>query len=277
MLELFSPAKVNLFLRVVSKRGDGYHNLSSLFQAVSLGDRLTMELDEEDSLVCTDPSLPTDKNNLALKAVDCFRRRTGKQLCFKIHLSKRIPSQAGLGGGSSNAATVLWGCNRLAGTKIPLPTLKEWAAEIGSDVPFFFSHGTAYCTGRGETVHHLPALPAKALWIVKPSFGISTPEVFKSLIIPQTHSESYIQRDLDEFLSGSLPSFNDLERPAFEINPDLKRIKQQLVDSGFHTVMMTGSGSSFICMGEGKVADDPGLASYHVQFVNRPLDKWYSS
>ena len=137
MLELFSPAKINLFLRIVSKRTDGYHNLSSVFQTLSQGDTLTIERHDRDLLTCTDPELPTDGANLVLKATELFREKTGLKHFFKIHLIKRIPTQAGLGGGSSNAATVLWGCDQLAQTKIALATLKHWGAEIGSDVPFF--------------------------------------------------------------------------------------------------------------------------------------------
>ena len=99
MLELFSPAKINLFLRVVSKRPDGYHHLSSVFQAISLGDTLHMTLHHKDVFTCTDPSLPTDRSNLVVKAVELFRQKTGLQHYYKIHLIKRIPAQAGLGGG----------------------------------------------------------------------------------------------------------------------------------------------------------------------------------
>lgn len=141
MLRLFSPAKINLFLRIVSKRPDGYHNLSSVFQTISLGDTLTFDFQEqgkqEDVLTCTDPHLPVNSSNLALKAAELFRRKTGIHHFYKIHLEKIIPIEAGLGGGSSNAATTLWACCQLADIQIPLATLKEWGAEIGSDVPFF--------------------------------------------------------------------------------------------------------------------------------------------
>lgn len=277
MLELFSPAKINLFLRIVSKRTDGYHNLSSVFQTLSLGDTLTIERHDRDLLTCTDPELPTDETNLVLKATELFREKTGLKHFFKIHLDKRIPTQAGLGGGSSNAATVLWGCDQLAKTKIALTTLKHWGAEIGSDVPFFFSQGTAYCTGKGETVYHLPALASRTLWIVKPSSGLSTPEVYRRLKLSATPlSEKAIQRDLDDFLAGSLPYFNDLERPAFEIRPELEKLKKELLASGFETVLLSGSGSSFFCIGSGKAPSDSQLAVYPVQFTNRSLDQWYT-
>lgn len=279
MLKLFSPAKINLFLRIASKRTDGYHNLSSIFQTLSFGDTLTIEHHDRDVLTCTDPSLPIDDSNLILKATELFRQKTGLNHFYKIHLLKRIPIQAGLGGGSSNAATILWACNQLAETRIALKTLKQWGGEIGSDVPFFFSQGTAHCTGRGEHVYCLPQLPQRPLlrplWIVKPSFGLSTPEVYRRFRLSAPISEANLQSDLDNFLAGTFPCFNDLESPAFEIKPELKEIKNTLVAHGFETVLMSGSGSAFFCMGTGKVPQDPQLTVYPAQFHNRPLDHWY--
>jgi 4-diphosphocytidyl-2-C-methyl-D-erythritol kinase len=276
MLRLFSPAKINLFLRIVSKRSDGYHNLSSVFQTISLGDTLTIELHDQDELTCTDPSLPVDGSNLILKATELFRRKTGLKHGFKIHLIKRIPTQAGLGGGSSNAATTLWACNQLANTSIPLNTLKLWGSEIGSDVPFFFSQGTAYCTGRGELVYHLPALGSRSLLIVKPQGGLSTPEVYRRLNFSRALSEKIVRRDLDAFLSGSLPYFNDLEKPAFEIKPELQQLKTLLLKNGFDVVLMSGSGSSFFCLGKGQSPQLAELSIFSAQYVNRSLLRWYT-
>lgn len=276
MLRLFSPAKVNLFLRIVSKRSDGYHNLSSVFQTISLGDTLTIEPHMHDELTCTDSLLPIDASNLILKATELFRRKTGLKQGFKIHLIKRIPTQAGLGGGSSNAAAVLWACDQLANTRIPLATFKQWGAEIGSDIPFFFSQGTAYCTGRGESVYHLPALKGRPIWIIKPPMGLSTPEVYRRLNFRDSISEKMIQGDLDAFLLGSLPYFNDLEKPAFEINPELHQLKVSLLESGFEVVLMSGSGSAFFCFGQGSLPERKDLTIFPVHFMNRTLLDWYS-
>ncbi len=277
MLRLFSPAKINLFLRVVSKRSDGYHHLSSVFQTITLGDTLTIECTagEQDELTCTDPTLPTDASNLILKATALFRRKTGSSQHFKIHLIKRIPTEAGLGGGSSNAATTLWACNQLAQTYVPLAELKQWGSEIGSDIPFFFSQGTAYCTGRGENVYHLPAFPQQSVWIVKPTEGLSTPEVYRRLNLTVPVPEQTVQRDLDAFLSGSLPHFNDLEKPAFEMKPELKQLKTNLMERGFKTVVMSGSGSAFFCLGEGQPLTAPHLDCFSVHFTHRILKDWY--
>lgn len=275
-MRLFSPAKINLFLRIVSKRPDGYHNLSSLFQTISLGDILTVELHDRDLLTCTDPSLPTDASNLILKATRLFRSKSGLQNHFKIHLDKQIPMQAGLGGGSSNAATILWACNALTGGFLSIDSLKEWSVEIGSDVPFFFSEGTAYCTGRGENVLPLCSLKSSPLCIVKPQLGLSTPEVFRRLNFEASVSEQIIKSDLAAFLLGNLPYFNDLEKPAFEIRPELYQLKTELLKKGFEIVLMSGSGSAFFCLGHGQILPTPELFIYHAKYINRHPSSWYS-
>lgn len=275
MLRLFSPAKINLFLRIVSKRSDGYHNLSSVFQTITLGDTLIIEPSAYDRLTCTDPQLPTDESNLILKATALFRRQTNLKHAFNIHLIKRIPTQAGLGGGSSNAATMLWACNQLAKTNLPLHILKQWGATIGSDVPFFFSEGTAYCTGKGESVQPLSALASRSLWIVKPPEALSTPEVYRRLGFDSSAQLS-TPSDLEAFLSGSLPLFNDLEVPAFDIYPQLKKLKATLIESGFETVLMSGSGSAFFCIGQGSLPSNLSVTSFPVQFMRRGTYDWYS-
>jgi 4-diphosphocytidyl-2-C-methyl-D-erythritol kinase len=219
--------------------------------------------------------LPIDRSNLILKATELFRRKTGINQGFKIHLIKRIPTQAGLGGGSSNAATTLWACHQLTKISISLNTLKQWGAEIGSDIPFFFSQGTAYCTGRGESVYHLPALAMRPVWIVKPQEGLSTPAVYQRLNFIHSISEKAIQRDLDAFLLGSLPYFNDLEKPAFEIKPELFHLKTFLLKQGFEVVLMSGSGSAFFCLGQGQIPERSDLTVVLAHYVNRSLFSWY--
>lgn len=274
MLTLFSPAKINLFLRIVNRRPDGFHNLGSLFQAIDLGDRITFQSHHEDVFTCTDDSLPVDGKNLILKALHLFRRKTGTFIPVKIHLEKCIPIEAGLGGGSSNAATTLWAMNQLTDKIVSAEQLGEWGVEIGSDIPFFLSLGTAFCTGRGENVQNLPPLTATSVCIVKPKGGLSTPQVFKKLSLPVSYlSKNY--DDLTAFFAGSIGHFNDLEKPAFEINPDLYILKQRLLSDGFHTVLLSGSGSSFFCLGQGQIPTDPNLSVYSAKFINRNLNDWY--
>jgi 4-diphosphocytidyl-2-C-methyl-D-erythritol kinase len=268
-MRLFSPAKINLFLKVVRKRGDGYHELSSLFQTISVGDILTFQRQTNDVLTCSDPNLPLDSSNLVLKALQLFRLKTGLDLHLRIHLDKRIPSQAGLGGGSSNAATTLWACNQLSGGIATIKELMEWGAEVGSDVPFFFSLGTAHCTGRGEHVTVLDSLPPTKLWIVKPEFGLSTPEVYHRFRI-QAHNQ-----EREDTILKTISYFNDLETSAFEIRPELQILKQNLLSSGFTTVLMSGSGSSLFCLGEGKIP--PSLKAFPAYYLNRSQKNWYST
>jgi 4-diphosphocytidyl-2-C-methyl-D-erythritol kinase len=276
MLKLFSPAKINLFLRIVGKRPDGYHELSSLFQTIDFGDYLTYELHEQDELTCSDEALPTDSSNLVCKATQLFRQKTGFPLFLKIHLTKHIPAEAGLGGGSSNAATTLWACNQLSGKKISLEKIKDWSAEIGSDIPFFFSQGTAYCTGRGEKVQNLLALPSSHLWIVKPQGGLSTPEVYRRLALPvQPINELATNKDLEACLAKSFDYFNDLEKPAFEMKPLLKELKTTLLQTGFKTVLMSGSGSALFCLGNEKPPFDAHLRLFSSRFINRSSFDWY--
>ena len=273
-LTLYSPAKINLFLRVVRRRQDGYHDLASLFQTIDLYDTLHFTPSEYDNLTCTDPTLRTDHTNLISKAIALFRHKTAFNTPLSIHLEKVIPQQAGLGGGSSNAATTLWALNQLHGSPATMDELARWGAELGSDVAFFFSQGTAYCTGRGEILRPLQPLWNQTLTIVKPQEGLSTPLVFKNLKINEL-----IPRDpekiLEGFLAGSPTYFNDLEEPAFSLLPSLADLKQQLQNSGYTTVLMSGSGSSFFCLGNG--SPPISCAHYHAKFINRSINSWFNT
>ena len=153
-LSLFSPCKINLFLRIIRKREDGFHDLASLFQTIGFGDMLHLKLDEsgeKDTFECNMEGVPTDKSNLVIRALDLVRSKTGNEdKFFKANLVKQVPAQAGLGGGSGNAAAAMWGANELLGNPATLEELVEWSGDLGSDITFFLSEGTAYCTGRGE-------------------------------------------------------------------------------------------------------------------------------
>jgi 4-diphosphocytidyl-2-C-methyl-D-erythritol kinase len=271
---LFSPAKINLFLRIVGKRSDGYHELSSLFQTIDLGDHLQFQVSEEDRLICSNPHVPIDPSNLILKTTHLFRQKTGIPLHLHIHLDKRIPIQAGLGGGSSNAATTLWACRQLTDLSIPIDQLAKWGAEIGSDVPFFFSQGTAHCRGKGEVVHPLASLPATSLWIIKPIIGLSTPEVYQKVQIESIQKEMNDERLLKNFLFNSPLYINDLEKAAFKVQPELEKLKASLYACGFTTVVMAGSGSAFFCLGKGQPPNY--LFSFQARFIRRHFLNWYA-
>lgn len=272
MLILKSPAKINLFLRILRRRPDGYHEIASLFQAVDLCDTLHLATAQADHFTCTDPSLAVDATNLVVKAIHLFRAQTRITTPLSIHLEKLIPQQAGLGGGSSNAATTLWGLNELCGRPASTAQLAAWGAAIGSDVSFFLSGGTAYCTGRGECVQNLEPLNPLELTIVKPAEGLSTPLVYgkvKADLLPHRNPEQV----LEQFKNGIFDYFNDLEEAAFGVMGSLAELKSRLLQSGFSAVLMSGSGSSFFCTGEGKVPSD--LKHYRVRTLNRPSEEWY--
>lgn len=271
MLSLFSPAKINLFLRVLRKRKDGYHELATLLQAIDLGDTLDIQLSQKDSLTCTDPSIPTDASNLVIKAANLFRQKTGITSGLKVHLHKRIPAQAGLGGGSSNAATTLWAFNQLVGKVATTEELQAWSGEIGSDIPFFFSQGTAYCTGRGEHVQSVQPLSSpSSCWIIKPPIGLSTPEIYRRLRLTSSQPIDH-QKDLLKHWHY----VNDLEQPAFEARADLYDLKQALIKQGFNTVLMTGSGSAFFCLGENVPSQSGDISTYLASFLRREEGCWY--
>lgn len=274
MLQLISPAKVNLFLRILGKRPDGYHEIATLMQAIDLCDTLHISFDEQDSLTCTDPRLPTDGTNLILKAAELYRNKTGFNRYVKVHLIKRIPLEAGMGGGSSNAATLLWAFNELCGRQASIEDLIAWSSEIGSDIPFFFSRGTAYCTGRGEKIHPLPPLPFQQLWIVKPAQGLSSKEVYTHLKAGSLENRDP-EKALKNFFTGHSLYFNDLESSAFTLAPDLTVLRKNLIQQGLHDVVMSGSGTSFFCFGENPPSVSPDFFVQKAHYITRSVEKWY--
>jgi 4-diphosphocytidyl-2-C-methyl-D-erythritol kinase len=307
-LTLFTPCKINLFLRILNKReSDGYHNLASLFQCVGLGDTLTLSLlptraavaQEEgkggaDVFTCNMVGVPTDSSNLVIRALEVMRQKLNiHDQYFTANLMKCVPAQAGLGGGSANAATAMWGVNELLGQPATLPELIDWSAELGSDITFFLSQGTAYCTGRGEIMTSIvPPLPSGTkLSIVKPDLGLSTPMVFKALDYNQLSTRNP-EELRDAFLSQGVVNIdntyyiNDLEQPAFDCLPELKALKEELLCvDGFHHIMMSGSGTSIYCIGEPKdmksfmstFNERVGISVFNTEFISREDGKWFES
>jgi 4-diphosphocytidyl-2-C-methyl-D-erythritol kinase len=271
---LFSPAKVNLFFRVLSKRPDGYHDIASLYQAISLGDTLTATLAEEDRITCDDPSIPCDEKNLIYKAAKVFREQTGFSAKVHWQLNKKVPIESGLGGGSGNAASALFALNALSSFGIDDATLCHWASTFSSDAPFFFSTGTAYCAGRGEILTSLLPLKPVSFWIAKPEMGLPTPQVYKTCN-PSDCVSRDPQEHLHKALQGQLELFNDLDHSAFSLMPFLMQLKQDLLSLSFSQVSMTGSGTAFICMGDVQAPTMPGIRFFPVRFIQRTEGKWY--
>lgn len=271
MAKFLSPAKINLFLQICYRRPDGYHELASLFQAIDLCDIIHIELSDKDLWSCDDGTLPMDKSNLVMKAIKLFRMKSGKNEPVRVHLEKKIPQQAGLGGGSGNAATILWALNTLYRTEYPPNLLASWSAEIGSDIPFFFSHGTALCLGRGEIVRNLPALPSQKVYIVKSLPGLSTPCVFKAIDYSKL-TKANPEELVKAFYSQTPTYFNDLEAPAFALMSELRREQQQLLSS-FNIVQLCGSGSALFCLDPKKEEVVSSFFSY--SFLRRSSTAWY--
>ncbi len=278
-LSFISPAKINLFFRVLCKRADEFHEIASLYQAISLHDTISISHSEEDVFTCSDPMLLMDDKNLVCKALKLFRQKTGICDQLRIHLEKRIPIEAGLGGGSSNAATALWAFFQMFSLEISREELASLGSLLGSDVPFFFSSGTAYCTGRGEKLTEVilsDFLRSSSIWIAKPSKGLSTRLVY-SKVNPSQLSIRDPQESLSSFIKGKTPLFyNDLEESAFFLYPDLEKIKRDLLDLGFDQVVMSGSGTSFFCIG---TLDDlvlEGVEFFSINLIQKLNLRWYA-
>lgn len=274
-LTLFSPAKINLFFRVLGKRKDGYHEVASLMQTLSFGDRVTLQKSSSDRLTCSDQTLACDQSNLAMRAIHLFREQTGHCFPVEMFIEKNIPVQAGLGGGSSNVATVLWGLNTLAGRPAQPSQLQQWSAKISSDAPFFFSQGTAYATGRNEIVQNIKPLCQKQVVIAKPHWGLSTHQVYRHCKLSQCSPLSPTSL-LSSFTADQLTAVNDLEPAAQLVEPKLKAIKQKLLDLGFSFVSMTGSGSAFYCLGNVQKPTLPNVSFFSCSFLWRQAEQWYA-
>ncbi|HMS42779.1 MAG TPA: 4-(cytidine 5'-diphospho)-2-C-methyl-D-erythritol kinase [Pyrinomonadaceae bacterium] len=245
-----SFAKINWFLRVLGKRDDGYHELCTLFQTISLADEITFSVRDELSLTCSDPRIPTDENNLIIKAANALREKFTIKLGAKIHLEKRIPAPAGLGGGSSNAAVTLIGLRKLWNLKIEILDLIKIGENLGADVPFFFFGGTCIGTGNGTNLQPTKDLEENYLLIVKPDVDVPTREAFARLNAPRLtkfDSKSILQICRNEALSFNSRQNdlkNDFEPSVFAIEPEIRRVKEKLLLLGAIKVLMSGSGAS---------------------------------
>ena len=237
-------AKVNLTLAVGEKRLDGYHEVVSVMQRVSLCDTLTAEQTREGiTLTCSDPALPSGEENLAHRAASLFFRETGISGGAALTLQKRIPSQAGLGGGSSDAASALLALRKLYAPALSDTELETMAAALGSDVPFFIRGGTQLATGRGEVLSPLPPLTDGWFVIVKPTESFSTPSMYRRL----DELPSACTPPLPP-LQGGLPAlaaglFNRFEA-AIPAGSAVWDIKARLAAYGALASLLSGSGSA---------------------------------
>ena len=255
-LEKKSPCKVNLLLNILGKRPDGFHELETVMQPVNFYDELAFEHGGEGvRLSCGENILPTDSKNLVHRAATAFLSAAKIHDGVKIHLEKRIPLAAGLGGGSGNAATALLALNELFGRPLAAEKLFEIAATLGSDIPFFLQDKPALATGRGEKIQPLdpfPALRGRAFLLIHPGFGISTPWAYQNLArFPEAlNGKAGRAKDLISKLQGNnWPGvadafYNSLEAPALRKYPILGLFQEFLRANGAAVTLMSGSGST---------------------------------
>jgi 4-diphosphocytidyl-2-C-methyl-D-erythritol kinase len=239
---LSAPAKLNLSLRVLGKRDDGFHEIDTLMVKLpGLADQLDFREAGEFSFDCDDANVPSDERNLVVKAVRVYESAIGSHCKCAISLQKRVPHGAGLGGGSSDAAATLLGLNRLHDFKLGVPALHDLAAALGSDIPFFLTAGAARCTGRGEKIEPVPPPPALRVLLLKPAFEVPTPDAYQRWQTSQEISGiSYAPQVVD-----GLSLVNDLERPVFEKHRFLAELKQWLFErEETSAALMSGSGST---------------------------------
>ncbi|HUA66109.1 MAG TPA: 4-(cytidine 5'-diphospho)-2-C-methyl-D-erythritol kinase [Alphaproteobacteria bacterium] len=251
-----SPCKVNLLLNILGRRADGFHELETVMQPVNLCDELTFERAQPGiALSCSDKSLPVDGGNLVYRAAERFFSAAGISSGAKIHLEKRIPLAAGLGGGSGNAATTLLALNELFERPLGQEKLSDIAASLGSDIPFFLQRQPALAVGRGEKIQPLnnfPALANKAILLIHPGFGISTPWAYQNLKrFPDAlngqmgRAEKLVSLlQANDVRAAAAAFYNSLEAPAFEKFPILELFKEFLTANGAAAALMSGSGST---------------------------------
>lgn len=251
-----SFAKINWFLRVLGKRDDNFHELCTVFQTVSLHDTLTFSEDGEMILTCSNEKVTTGEENLILKAARVLKEKFGVEKGARIHLGKNIPSPGGLGGGSSNAAIALLGLAALWKLNVDFEQLIEIGKQIGSDVPFFFYGGTCAAAGRGTEITQIEDLRENFLLIVTPNAQVSTPEAFARLgatRLTKEASKSILQICHSEAKALDLRQSelkNDFEASVFAVEPEIRRVKEILLELGAVRALMSGSGASVFAVFE---------------------------
>lgn len=273
-----SPCKVNLLLNILSRRPDGFHELETVMQPVRLCDEIAFERTGNSiELSCSDQSLPVDSRNLVFRAAEKFFAAAKIPVGVKIHLEKKIPLAAGLGGGSGNAATTLIALNELWGNPLAPEKLSEIAASLGSDIPFFLQDKPALATGRGEKIQPLenfPALADKAFLLIHPGFGISTPWAYQNLArFPDALNgqKGRAEKLLRLLQTGDLKAaatefYNSLEAPALEKFPVLQLYQEFLLANGAKTALMSGSGSTTFAICENVQAAESLAAKFKSKF-----------
>ncbi len=273
-----SPCKVNLLLNILGKRADGFHELETVMQPVNLFDEIHLERGgNEIQLTCDEPALPVDSKNLVYRAAEAFLKLHNLRAGVRIHLKKRIPLAAGLGGGSGNAATTLLGMNELFGSPLPVKALETIAATLGSDIPFFLYDKPALAVGRGEKVESLdtfPALAGKAFFLIHPGFGIATPWAYQNLArfpAALNGEKGRAQKLVSllqtaDFKTAAGSFYNSLEAPALDKFPVLSLYQEFLREHGALATLMSGSGSTTFAIVENVPAGESMVEKFKSKF-----------
>lgn len=282
-ISLPSFAKINLDLRVLGTRADGYHDLRTVFQSLALFDNVTVTIRRGPlAVTCDEPDVPTDRRNLVWKAASLLHRTaTGKTAVPRnvlIDLRKRVPAQAGLGGGSSNAAMTLLALNKLWKLDLDLASLTRIGARLGADVPYFMHGGTALGLGRGDDIYPLADMPPVHVVILRPGFGVSSADAYGWFDEERRRAKEPAARLMPPgWPAWSATLRNDLEVPVVGHHPAIGRIRQSLLDAGATFAAMSGSGSAVFGLFERadaarRTANDlarPGWLSLHTRTLNR--------
>ena len=250
---VWAPAKINLFLEILGKRPDGYHEIATLMVAIRLYDTLVFKEDPAGaiSLTCNQSKLSTGPDNLIVRAADLLREYTGCKQGANIRLVKRIPLSAGLAGGSTDAAATLAGLNEMWRLGLNHVQLSELGSKLGSDVPFFFGGPAAWCTGRGEVVAPLELKKTLDLVLLCPPFGLATRDVYQQVTVPPNPQDGEdirraVQQGDIEAIGRAL--FNRLEGSAEALCPELRGYRNRLADQKPAGVLMSGSGSTLFAL-----------------------------
>lgn len=270
-----APAKLNLFLRVIGRRADGFHELETVFQAIDLADELTVAPEDALQLTGGCADAPPGPENLVLRAAAALREATGCTRGAVMHLEKRIPVGAGLGGGSSDAAAALIALNRLWDLNVSRERLMELAARLGSDVPFFLMGGAALGRGRGELLEPLPLIPGAAsrcFVLARPAFPVPTARAY-AVYRPAPADTPDLDAFLHAYATGEPERLapvlrNDLEAGVFGEWPELVAVRERLLAAGALGARMTGSGSVLFGL-----ARDEAHARQLAERLERP-DLW---
>lgn len=246
-MKVLAPAKINLYLEVLGKRSDGYHELRTIMVPLAFGDEIHLEGTREGVSLQAPGCGCVDEDNLAYRAARLFFLRTGIQQGVAIRLVKRVPVGAGMGGGSSDASSVLMAMNELFGAGLEARELAGLAGELGADCPFFIYRKTMLMGSRGDEPLSEVTLKDRAYLIVIPPLNVSTAMIFSKLSLPLTREEGRIKIEKIRYHCIEPEDWvrNDLEHVACNIYPELARIKEELISSGALKAGMSGSGSAF--------------------------------